>query len=72
MQLKCTAFPLQSRSGQEDSRNLNFPDFISKAQDDGKFISFKHRPSLLQEMLLVLISVFMQLDSVSSWQTILR
>jgi hypothetical protein len=33
---------------------LRFPDFLTKAQDDGKFVSLTHRP---QEILLVLISV---------------
>jgi len=41
----------------EGSRKLRFPDFMSKAQDDGKVVRLTHRPPLPQEILLVLISV---------------
>jgi hypothetical protein len=37
------AVPLQVWSGPEGSRKLRFPDFISTAQDGGKF-SLTHRP----------------------------
>jgi hypothetical protein len=26
--------------------NIQFPDFVTKAQDGGKVVSFKHRPPL--------------------------
>jgi len=41
----------------EGSRKLRFPDYVTTAQDGGKFVSLTHRPLLPQEMLLVLISV---------------
>ena len=49
--------PLQARNGPEDSRKLRFPDYMTTAQDGGKVVSPTHRPTLPQEMLLVLISV---------------
>ena len=54
---KGKAVPLQACSGPEGSRKLRFPDFMTKAQDGGKFVSLTHQPSLPQEMYLVLISV---------------
>jgi len=51
------AVPLMACSGPEGSRKLRFPDFMTTAQDHGKFVSLKHRPPLPKEMLLVLISV---------------
>jgi len=38
------AVPLQAWSGPEGSRNLRFPDFMTKAQDGGKVVSLTHRP----------------------------
>jgi len=38
--------PLQAWSGSEGSRNLRFPDFTTKKQDGGKFVSLTHRPPL--------------------------
>ena len=40
--------PLQAWSGPEGSRKLRFPDFITTAQDGGKFVSLMHRPPLPQ------------------------
>jgi len=40
------AVPLQAWSGPEDSRKLRFPDFVTTAQDGGKFVSLTHRPPL--------------------------
>ena len=54
---KDKAAPLQARRSLEGSRNLRFPDFVTTAQDGGKVVSLTHRPSLPQEILLVLISV---------------
>ena len=54
---KGKAVPLQAWSGPEGSRKLRFPDYMTMAQDGGKFVSLKHRPPLPQEILLVLISV---------------
>jgi len=54
---KGKSVPLQAWSGPEGSRILRFPDYITTAQDGGKVVSLKHRPPLLQKMLLVLISV---------------
>jgi hypothetical protein len=43
---KGKAVPLQAWSGPEDSSNLRFPDFLTTAQDDGKFFNLTHRPHL--------------------------
>jgi len=54
---KGKAVPLQAWSGPEGSRKLRLPDFLTTAQDGGKVVSLTHRPTLPQEILLVLISV---------------
>jgi len=56
VKVKGKEFSLQAWSGPDGSRKLRFPDFMKTAQDGGK-VSLKHRPSLPQEILLVLISV---------------
>ena len=56
-QVKVTQSSLEAWSGPEFSRKLTFPDFMTTAQDGGKFVGLKHRPPLLQKILLVLISV---------------
>jgi len=38
--------PLQTWSGPEGSRKLRFPDFMTTAQDGGKFVNLTHRPPL--------------------------
>jgi len=43
---KGKAVPLQAWSGPEGSKKLRFPDFMTTAQDDGKFVSLTHRPPL--------------------------
>ena len=43
---KGNSAPLQAWSGPEGSRKLLFPDFITTAQDGGKFDSLTHRPPL--------------------------
>jgi len=43
---KVIAVPLQAWRGQEDYRNLSFPDFVTTAQDGGKVVSLTHRPPL--------------------------
>jgi hypothetical protein len=40
------AVPLQAWSGPQGSRKLRFPDFMTTAQDGGKFDSLTHRPPL--------------------------
>ena len=40
------AVPLQAWSGPEGARKLRFPDFMKTAQDGGKIVGLKHRPSL--------------------------
>ena len=37
---------LQAWSGPEGSRELRFPDFMTTAQDGGKFVSLTHGPPL--------------------------
>ena len=44
MYKKGKAVPLQAWSGPEGSRKLRFPDFMTTAQDGGKFVSLTHRP----------------------------
>ena len=44
--VKGKAVPLQVWSGPESSRKLNFPDFMTTAQDGGKVVSLTHRPPL--------------------------
>ena len=46
LHIKGKADPLQARSGPECSRKLRFPYFMTTAQDGGKVVSLKHRPSL--------------------------
>ena len=43
---KGKAVPLQAWGGQEGSRKLRFPDFMTTAQDGGKVVSLTHRPPL--------------------------
>jgi hypothetical protein len=43
---KGKAVPLQAWSGPEGSRKLRFPDYMTTAQDAGKFVSLTHRPPL--------------------------
>jgi len=38
--------PLQAWSGPECSRKLSFPDYMTTAQNGGKFVSLTHRPPL--------------------------
>jgi hypothetical protein len=45
-QCKGKADPLQAWTGPEVSRKLRFPDFMTTAQDGGKFVSLSHRPPL--------------------------
>jgi len=40
---KGKAVPLQACSGPEGSRKLRFPDYMTSAQDGGKFVSLTHR-----------------------------
>jgi len=40
------AVPLQACSRSEGSKKLRFPDFMTTAQDGGKFVSPTHRPPL--------------------------
>jgi len=55
--VKGKAIPLEVWNGPEGSRKLRFPDFMTTAQDGGKVVNLTHRPSLPQEIHLVLISV---------------
>jgi len=43
---KGKSIPLQAWSGQEGSRKLRFPDFMTTAQDGSKVVSLTHRPPL--------------------------
>ena len=47
--VKGKAVPLHACSGPEGSRKLRFPDFMTMAQDGGKFVSPTHRPPLPHE-----------------------
>jgi len=46
MKKKGKAVPLQFWSGPEGSRKFRFTDFMTAAQDGGKFVSLTHRPPL--------------------------
>jgi hypothetical protein len=48
---------LQAWSGPENSRKLRFQDFMTTAQEGGKFVSLTHQSNLPQEILLIVISV---------------
>ena len=41
-QSKGKAVPLKAWSGPDGSRKLRFPDFMTTAQEDGKYVSLKH------------------------------
>jgi hypothetical protein len=43
---KVKTVPLQAWSGQEGSRKLKFPDYMTTAQDGGKVVSLTYRPPL--------------------------
>jgi hypothetical protein len=43
---KGKAVPLQAWGGPEGSRNLSFPDFMTRAQDGVKVVSLTYRPPL--------------------------
>jgi len=43
---KVKSVPLQAWRGPEGSRRLRFPDYMTTAQDGGKFVSPTHRPPL--------------------------
>ena len=46
---KGKSVPLQAWSDPEGSRKLRFPDFMTTAQEGGKFVSLTHRPHLPPE-----------------------
>ena len=55
--VKGKAVPLQAWREPEGYRKLSLPDFVTTAQDGGKIVNLTHRPTLPQELPLVLISV---------------
>jgi len=46
LKIKGKAVPSQTWSDPEGSRKLRFPDFMTTAQEGGKFVSLTHRPHL--------------------------
>jgi hypothetical protein len=59
---KGKAVPLQAWTGPEGSRKLRFPDFVTAAQDDGRFSALRTGRLYPQEKLLVFISVRRRVD----------
>jgi len=59
---KGKAVPLQAWTGPEGSRKLKFPDFVTTAQDGGRFSALCTGRLYPQEILLVLISVRGRVD----------
>ena len=55
--VKGKAVPLQAWTGPEGSRKLRFPDFVTTAQDGGRFSALRTGCLYPQEIFLVLISV---------------
>ena len=54
---KGKAVPLQAWTGQEGSRKLRFPDFLTTAQDGGRLSALRTGRLYPRKTLLVLISV---------------
>jgi hypothetical protein len=46
MNIKGKGITLQAWSGPEGSRKFRFPDYMTTAQDGGKFVSLTHQPTL--------------------------
>ena len=46
---KGKSVPLQAWSGSDGYRKLGFPNYMTTAQDGGKFVSLTHRPTLPPE-----------------------
>ena len=54
---KGKAVPLQAWTGPEGSRKLRLPDFVTTAQDGGRFSALRTGRLYPQEIILVLISI---------------